>query len=209
MSFRVNAGEFVAVCGPSGCGKSTLLHIVGAMDRPTSGEVWLNGRCLGQLGLEDLARVRRRHIGFVFQLFNLLPTLTAEENVSLPLSLDGVHEREARDRAAAALTEVGLSGRSQHFPAQLSGGELQRVAIARALAIEPELLVADEPTGSLDTANGRRVLELLEKLNVTRRLTILLATHSAEAASFASRKLTILDGRLDPRTEGDVFSTTV
>jgi putative ABC transport system ATP-binding protein len=194
VSFRVEQGEFVALCGPSGCGKSTLLHIVGAMDRPTSGRVWLNGLRLDTLSLEQLAQVRRRRIGFVFQMYNLLPTLTAQENVSLPIILDGRSLTEADRRAREALADVGLLPLAGSHPSQLSGGEMQRVAIARAIAIEPELIVADEPTGSLDSANGRRVLDLLAHLNETRNLTILMATHADEASAYASRRLDLRDG---------------
>jgi putative ABC transport system ATP-binding protein len=197
VSFEIQAGEFVALRGPSGCGKSTLLHIVGGMDRPTAGEVHLHGRRLDALDPQALAEVRRRHVGFVFQAYNLLPTLTASENVALPLALDGVRPSVSRERAERALDEVGLRRRSSHLPSQLSGGEMQRVAVARALAIEPDLLVADEPTGSLDSENGTRVLELLSRLNKTRNLTILMATHAAEAAACASRQLNMRDGRLE------------
>lgn len=196
VSFEMEAGEFAALCGPSGCGKSTLLHIVGAMDRPSAGEVHLHGRRLDALQRDALAEIRRRHIGFVFQQFNLLPTLTAAENVALPLALDGMPPNESHARAGQALQDVGLLQWSTHRPSQLSGGEMQRVAIARALAIEPDLLVADEPTGSLDSENGAGVLDLLTQLNKTRGLTILMATHSAEAAACASRHLDMRDGRL-------------
>jgi len=196
ITFSVAAGQFVAVRGPSGCGKSTLLHIVGAMDRPTSGQVLLQGRRLDTLSHEDLARVRRRSIGFVFQSFNLLPTLTVIENVALPRLLDGQGESAATARADAALDAVGLREKRRSFPSQLSGGEMQRVAIARALALEPELLIADEPTGNLDSDNGQRVLDLLADLNQQRGLTILMATHSEEAAAYAARSLHIRDGRL-------------
>ncbi|MEM6331043.1 MAG: ABC transporter ATP-binding protein [Planctomycetota bacterium] len=196
VSFGVEAGGFVALRGPSGCGKSTLLHIAGAMDRPTDGQVLLEGERLDRLTNEALARVRRRSVGFVFQAFNLLPTLTAAENVALPLLLDGVADGESAARSRAALDEVGLASKERSFPSQLSGGEMQRVAIARAVAIEPRLLVADEPTGSLDSENGRRVLDLLAELNRSRGLTILMATHSDEAAAYASRTLGIRDGLL-------------
>lgn len=196
VSFDVQQGEFLAVRGPSGCGKSTLLHIVGAMDLPTSGEVRLNGRRLDELSNADLACVRRRDIGFVFQTFNLLPTLSALENVALPLTLDGINQSAAQERATKALEAVDILSRAKHFPSQLSGGEMQRVAIARAVAIEPDLIVADEPTGSLDSDNGRRVLELLAHLNQSRRITILMATHAEDAAAVASRTLNIRDGRL-------------
>ncbi len=203
------AGEYVAIRGPSGCGKSTLLHILGAMDRPESGEVWLNGRRLDTLRPDQLAVVRRRHIGFVFQAFNLLPTLNVQENVSLPLLLDGVAETESRDRAASALSDVGLEARIHHRPAQLSGGEMQRVAIARALAIAPELIIADEPTGSLDSANGHRVLELLAELNGSRGITVLMATHSEEAATYASRSIHLKDGKLEKETHSRVLPATL
>ncbi len=215
ISFVAAAGDFVALRGPSGCGKSTLLHILGAMDKPTSGEVWLDGRRLDTLNLDQLAAVRRRHVGFIFQSFNLLPTLNAAENVSLPLRLDGIAAGEAHERAAEALRGVGLLHRSAHQPSQLSGGEMQRVAIARTLAMQPQLILADEPTGSLDSVNGSRVLELLAELNRVRELTIVMATHSREAAAYARRTLYVKDGRLDagmhhpaaePEPEEDVVS---
>ncbi len=209
VSFTVPAGDFVAVRGPSGCGKSTLLHIIGAMDRPTRGSVRLNDRELGSLGLEDLARLRRRRIGFVFQSFNLLPTLSVCENVMLPLLLDGVAEPAAKARAASLLEQLGLTGRAGHFPAQLSAGEMQRVAAVRAVAAEPDLLLADEPTGNLDSENGRRVMELLADLNRRLRLTVVLATHSAEAAAYAKRTLHLRDGRLERVTEDEGLSAPV
>ena len=209
VSFTVPAGDFVAVRGPSGCGKSTLLHIIGAMDRPTRGSVRLNDRELGSLGLEDLARLRRRRIGFVFQSFNLLPTLSVCENVMLPLLLDGVAEPAAKARAASLLEQLGLTGRAGHFPAQLSAGEMQRVAAVRAVAAAPDLLLADEPTGNLDSENGRRVMELLADLNRRLRLTVVLATHSAEAAAYAKRTLHLRDGRLERVTEDEGLSAPV
>ena len=204
-----DSGEFVAIRGPSGCGKSTLLHILGAMDRPTCGEVWLNNRRLDTLRPDQLAVVRRRHVGFVFQAFNLLPTLTVQENVSLPLLLDGIAETVSRDRATEALSDVGLETRINHRPSQLSGGEMQRVAIARAVAIDPELIIADEPTGSLDSANGHRVLELLTELNESRGITVLMATHSAEAAAYASRTIGLKDGQLEKESHSSVLPATV
>jgi putative ABC transport system ATP-binding protein len=201
ISFTVGTGEFVALEGPSGCGKSTLLHILGAMDRPTSGEVWLGERRLDTMSVEQLAMVRRREIGFVFQAFNLLPTLSTLENVSLPLRLDGVPARAARDRAMEGLEAVGLEPRAGHEPSQLSGGEQQRAAIARALVLRPKLILADEPTGSLDSVNGLRVLELLANLNRTRNITVIMATHSQDAAQFATRRLFVRDGKLDSAGE--------
>lgn len=196
VTFSISRGDFVAVRGPSGCGKSTLLHILGAMERPTQGSVRFDGQELRNLGLEGLARLRRRQIGFVFQEFNLFPTLTVLENTMLPLTLDGLAEHQARQRAAALLEQVGLADRSKHFPAQLSGGEMQRVAVARAVAAQPGLLLADEPTGNLDSENGRRVMQLLSDLNQGLQLTIVVATHSDEAASRASRSIFLRDGRL-------------
>jgi putative ABC transport system ATP-binding protein len=207
VSLEAAAGEFVALMGPSGCGKSTLLHLLGAMDRPTRGELTVNQRRLDQLTIDQLALVRRRHIGFVFQTFNLLPTLSADENVALPLALDGVAEAECRERTAEALAEVSLQQRAHHYPSQLSGGEMQRVAIARAIVVHPDLLIADEPTGSLDSVNGRRVLQLLRSLNESKGLTIVMATHSDEAAAFATRQLHMRDGRLEKVGDQDVVSS--
>jgi ABC-type lipoprotein export system ATPase subunit len=179
------------------------------MDRPTDGEVWLNERRLDTLRLDQLAVVRRKHIGFVFQAFNLLPTLNALENVALPLNLDGIAESESSRRSVAALEQVGLATHANKFPSQLSGGEMQRVAIARALAIRPELIIADEPTGSLDSTNGRRVLDLLAELNASQDITILLATHSEEASGYASRVIHLKDGKLDEVFDSGVLSSTV
>ncbi len=209
VSFSVSSGDFVSVCGPSGCGKSTLLHIVGAMDRPTTGSVCLKGQDLSSLGLEMLAAFRRRHVGFVFQSFNLLPTLTVAENVALPLTLDGASEDDCRSRAAELLDVVGLSNRAEHLPSQLSGGEMQRVAVARAVAARPDLLLADEPTGNLDSTNGERIMRLLADLNERYGVTVLLATHSADAARFARRTVQLRDGLIQRLVEHDGLSTTV
>jgi len=197
ITFTATRADFVAVRGPSGCGKSTLLHVVGAMDQPTRGKVSLGGQSLAGRSPAELARLRRRRIGFVFQAFNLLPTLTVLENVMLPLLLDNVREGEARPRAESLLEEVGLAHRRAHRPAQLSGGEMQRVAVARAVVAGPDLLLADEPTGNLDSANGRRVMELLAELNRRLKVTILLATHAPEAARYASRTLHLRDGLVE------------
>lgn len=194
VSFEAAAGDFIALMGPSGCGKSTLLHLVGGMDFPSRGRVSLDGIALNELGEEELARVRRRSIGFVFQFFNLLPTLTVVENVTLPMLLDGALETESRRRANELLDHVGLAERANHFPAQLSGGELQRVAVARAVVAKPRLVLADEPTGNLDTDNGSQVMKLLADLNRGSGVTILLATHSEEAAGYASRTIRMRDG---------------
>ena len=196
VSFEAAAGEFTALMGPSGCGKSTLLHLIGGMDFPSRGVVLLDGVALNELGEEALARVRRTKIGFVFQFFNLLPTLTVAENVALPLLLDGASENKSRDRVNALLDRVGLAARADHFPAQLSGGEMQRAAVVRAIIAEPKLVLADEPTGNLDTENGTQVIRLLADLNRELGVTVVLATHSDEAARYASRTIRMRDGMI-------------
>jgi putative ABC transport system ATP-binding protein len=200
VSLEVAAGEFVALMGPSGCGKSTLLHVIGGMDRPTRGHIFCDGVSLASLNETALARFRRRRVGFVFQFFNLLPTLTVGENVALPLLLDGVFERDARNRAEELLRRVGLAGRAAHFPAELSGGEMQRAAVARAIVSQPELVLADEPTGSLDSANGEQVMRLFSDLNRELGVTILLATHAAETARHARRVVRLRDGLIEHDT---------
>jgi putative ABC transport system ATP-binding protein len=197
VSLEVLPGEFVALMGPSGCGKSTLLHLIGGMDRPTRGRVLFDGAALETLNETALAQFRRRRVGFVFQLFNLLPTLTVLENTALPLALDGVNDRDAHARARTLLKRVGLQPRTSHFPAELSGGEMQRVAVARAVVSRPALVAADEPTGSLDSDNGRQVMELLRDLNRELGLTILLATHADEAARYAQRIVRLRDGVIE------------
>ena len=196
VSFALERGDFVAVMGPSGCGKSTLLHLAGAMDRPSAGRVMFNGRDLGGLDDRQLTRVRRQEVGFVFQFFNLLPTLTIADNVALPLLLAGVRVGEAAGRAHRLADRVGIAHRLRHYPPQVSGGELQRAAIARALVHNPTLVVADEPTGNLDSENGAAVLALLVALNRESGITMLLATHAAEVAAAAHRTLHMRDGRL-------------
>ncbi len=196
VSLSIERGEFVALVGPSGCGKSTLLHLCGAMDRPTSGTIRLGDVALNMLDDDQLTRVRRKHVGFVFQFFNLLPTLTLLENVALPLMLNGNAAAVADSVARDVLDRVGLTARRDHYPQQVSGGEMQRAAIARALVHRPTLIIADEPTGNLDSDNGRRVLALLAELNRDLGVTLLLATHAADIAAAASRVLTMRDGRL-------------
>jgi putative ABC transport system ATP-binding protein len=196
VSFAVERGEFVALMGPSGCGKSTLLHLCGAMDRPSSGRMALEDQDLGALADDELTRVRRDRIGFVFQFFNLLPTLTLGDNIALPCLLAGMRASEAAARAAQLASRVGISHRLGHYPQEVSGGEMQRAAIARALVHEPALLIADEPTGNLDSENGAKVLTLLGELNRELRITILLATHAQEVAGASSRILRMRDGRL-------------
>jgi putative ABC transport system ATP-binding protein len=195
VSFDVAAGEFVALMGPSGCGKSTLLHLCGAMDRPTAGTLRLNDRDLAAMGDDELTRVRREQVGFVFQFFNLLPTLTVADNIALPCLLAGVNGDEADRRATALADRVGISHRLSHYPQQISGGEMQRAAIARALIHKPALLVADEPTGNLDSENGANVLALIAELNRELGVTVLLATHATDVAAAASRVLKMKDGR--------------
>jgi putative ABC transport system ATP-binding protein len=202
VDLRLDAGDFVALMGPSGCGKSTLLHLCGAMDRPTSGRIEVEGRGLMSLDDDSLTKLRRERVGFVFQFFNLLPTLTVCENVALPLHLAGKPSGEADRRAREVVERVGLAKRLGHFPQQLSGGEMQRVAIARAIVHAPALLIADEPTGSLDSENGARILALLDELNRETGVALLLATHSVETAAAASRVVYMRDGlveRVDDR----------
>lgn len=196
VSMRLEAGDFVALMGPSGCGKSTLLHLCGAMDRPTEGELTIAGTNVRDLSDDQLTALRRERLGFVFQFFNLLPTLTVRENVELPLLLAGAAAGESERRAGELAERVGLGHRLGHYPAQLSGGEMQRAAIARAVVHKPALLIADEPTGNLDSENGLKVLDLLRELNGELGLTILMATHSTETAAVARRLLTMRDGAL-------------
>ena len=195
VSFDVEAGDFVALMGPSGCGKSTLLHLCGAMDRLTSGTLHLNDRDLSTMGDDELTKVRREQVGFVFQFFNLLPTLTVIDNIALPCLLAGMKDQEAERRARALAERVGIAHRLTHYPQQISGGELQRAAIARALIHQPSLLVADEPTGNLDSENGANVLALISELNKELNVTVLLATHAADVAGAAKRVLRMKDGR--------------
>jgi putative ABC transport system ATP-binding protein len=194
VDLDVREGEFLAIVGPSGGGKSTLLHIVGSLDEPTSGRVVVRGRDLVSLSERERVAYRRREVGIVFQFFNLLPHLTVEENVELPRLLD--NEGDARERARELLERVGLTRRARAHPYELSGGEMQRVAIARALVGGARLLLADEPTGNLDSANGRQVLELLDSVRRERGVTVLLATHSEAAAVRADRTVELQDGRL-------------
>jgi putative ABC transport system ATP-binding protein len=197
VSLTLEPGDFVALMGPSGCGKSTLLHLCGAMDRPTAGRLAIEGRDLTGLDDDALTRLRRDRIGFVFQFFNLLPTLTLGDNIALPCLLAGAAVSDAEGRAKALADRVGIGDRLAHFPQQVSGGEAQRAAIARALVHQPALVVADEPTGNLDSANGATVLALLAELNRDLGITILLATHSEEVARTAHRIVHLRDGRLD------------
>jgi putative ABC transport system ATP-binding protein len=194
VDIQVRRGEMVAIMGPSGSGKSTLLTLLGGVDVPTGGEILLEGIDMGTLNDDQRTLMRRRRIGFIFQSFNLLPTMTAEENVSLPLELDGVSRADARRRALAAMDLVEITHRQNHIPSTMSGGEQQRVAIARALVIEPALLLADEPTGNLDSVNGHRVTALLRRLVDERQQTIVMVTHDEGVATEANRLIKGRDG---------------
>lgn len=195
LDLTIKPGEFVAIMGPSGSGKSTLMHLLGCLDLPSDGIVQLDGHDVTKLDEDTLAQIRGKKIGFVFQTFNLIPTLTAQENVELPLFFQEVPRKQRSARAVELLQKVGLNGRIQHKPSQLSGGERQRVAVARALANDPEIILADEPTGNLDSESGEAILKLLEQLNQEGK-TIILVTHNPEAAAYAHRIVRIKDGRL-------------
>jgi putative ABC transport system ATP-binding protein len=194
LTLEIPRGRFVAIVGPSGSGKSTLLGLIAGLDSPTTGSVLIDGVDITRLGEDDLARLRGEKIGFVFQFFHLIPSLTAYENVAVPMEIAGV--REAATRAAALLEEVGLTGRAHHYPSQLSGGEQQRVALARALANDPPIVLADEPTGNLDTTNGRHIMDLLRSIHTQRGTTLVLVTHDRELADMADAKLVLRDGRV-------------
>lgn len=196
IDLTIDRGEFVAVMGTSGSGKSTLMNILGCLDQPTRGRYQLNGMDVGTAKRDVLAELRNRQIGFVFQSFNLIPRTNALENAQLPLFYRGVSLKEQRKQAAAALQRVGLSGREHHYPSQLSGGQQQRVAIARALVGTPALLFADEPTGNLDTASSREIMEILAELNREDGITIILVTHEPDIATYASRELIMKDGQI-------------
>ena len=196
INLEVGKGQFVALVGPSGSGKSTLLNLVGGLDRPSDGELWVDGEELSASKEKALTEHRRRRVGFVFQSFNLLPRLTAVENVALPLIFVGVAECDRIERARQLLAQVGLSDRMDHQPTQLSGGEQQRVAIARALVNHPTIILADEPTGNIDTATGAEIMALLRRLNREQGVTLLLVTHDPEAASYADRTIQLRDGQI-------------
>jgi len=195
IDLEIPKGQFAAVMGPSGSGKSTLLGLLAGLDEPTSGRIVLDGVDITRLGEDEMAQVRGLKIGFVFQAYHLIPTLTAEENVLLPMELAG-RDAGGRDRARELLTRVGLGDRRDHYPVQLSGGEQQRVALARAFALEPPILLADEPTGNLDSANGRMVLDLLLSMNREEGTTLVLVTHEQELAQCADRRILLRDGRV-------------
>ncbi|MFZ5915980.1 MAG: ABC transporter ATP-binding protein [Chloroflexota bacterium] len=207
LNFEVQKGEFVAVMGPSGSGKSTLLHLMGGLDTPTDGDVTVDGRRLAHMTDDEITIVRRRNVGFVFQFFNLLPTLSAAENVALPLLIDGKRLEDYALRVDELLGLVGLSDRRDHKPDQLSGGQQQRVAIARALVTEPAIVLADEPTGNLDSKSGKEVLALLRRACDEKGQTIVMVTHDPYAASFADRVVFLRDGAIvrELKSDGDGF----
>jgi putative ABC transport system ATP-binding protein len=200
VSLEVEPGEFLAIMGPSGCGKSTLLNILGLIDSPTSGSYWFRGEDIARCSEEELTLRRRAGVGFVFQSFNLIDDLNVTENVEVALLYVGVPRAERRERISAALERVGLAHRARHMPKQLSGGQQQRVAVARALVANPKLILADEPTGNLDTANGEAVMEMLTRI-MNSGTTIVMVTHSEEHAKRAHRVVNMLDGRLVDTTE--------
>ena len=196
VDMKVGRGEFVAIIGPSGSGKSTLLHMIGLLDRPTNGKVFLDGIDVSKLNENELARLRGNKIGFVFQFFNLYPILTALENIELPMVITEKSKTERRKRALELLKIVGLEKRAEHLPSQLSGGERQRVAIARALANNPSLILADEPTGNLDSKAGKEILELLDKLQEEEGKTIIMVTHDVNIGKYAERLIYLKDGKI-------------
>jgi putative ABC transport system ATP-binding protein len=202
VTLEVPKGEFLSIMGPSGSGKSTMLHLIGGLDTAGSGSIHVGGELLSSLSDNQLTIFRRRHIGFVFQFFNLLPTLSAEENVALPLLLDGKPMREVRPRAEEMLDRVGLAERRRHKPDALSGGEMQRVAIARALVIRPMILLADEPTGNLDSKTGEDILQLIKETADRDRQTVVMVTHDARAAAYGDRVVTMKDGRVIDDSNG-------
>jgi putative ABC transport system ATP-binding protein len=196
VDFVVEEGEFVAIMGPSGSGKSTLLHLIGGLDQPSDGEVTLNGQPLSMMKDKQITILRRRNIGFVFQFFNLIPTLSAEENITLPLLIDGQNIRQHRERLDIILGLIGLTDRRDHKPEQLSGGEQQRVALARALITEPAIVLADEPTGNLDSKTGTAIMQLLRRSCDELGQTIVIVTHDPKAASTADRIVFLRDGQI-------------
>src|SRR4051812_45029112 len=198
LSIEIPHGQFVSIVGPSGSGKSTLLGLIAGLDAPTSGAVLIDSVDITRLGGDALAKLRGEKIGFVFQFFHLIPSLTAYENVAVPMEIAGVGD--ARPRAEELLEEVGLTGRAHHYPSQLSGGEQQRVALARALANNPPIVLADEPTGNLDSANGRHIMDLMRKIHGVRGTTIVMVTHDAELAAMADARLMMRDGRVVERS---------
>ena len=200
VSFEVEPGELVAIMGPSGCGKSTLLHLLGGLDHPTEGQVLIGGKNLSDMKDDQLTALRRKNIGFVFQFFNLIPVLNSVENAALPATLDGVRQAQAKANATKWLERIGMADRLTHRPDQLSGGQQQRVAIARALVAEPEIILADEPTGNLDTHSGAEIAQLLRKASKEWGRTVVMVTHDPRIAAYADRIIFLKDGRITEQT---------
>ncbi len=201
ISLSIKEGEFLAVMGPSGSGKSTLLHLIGALDKPTSGEVFIDGVSLSLLGDDALSQIRREKVGFIFQQFNLLPTLTARENILLPLRIAGKSSRETERYADEVIEAVGLTNWSSNLPEEMSGGQMQRVGIARALAIRPSIILADEPTGNLDSKTSEEILNLLKDCQEQFKQTIIMVIHDAKAAAYGDRIIRLKDGQIDEEVE--------
>ncbi len=196
VDFKVKKEEFVAIMGPSGSGKSTLLHMIGVLDRPTSGKIYLDGIDISKLNDSELARLRGKKIGFVFQFFNLYPTLSARENIELPMLILERDKDERETKSSKLLKTVGLEKRAEHLPSQLSGGERQRVAISRALANDPPLLLADEPTGNLDSKSGEEIMKFMDKLQKEEKVTVVMVTHEQHIAKYAERIIRLKDGKI-------------
>lgn len=195
IDLTIKTNEFVAITGPSGCGKSTMLNMIGCLDMPTRGKVFLEGKDISTFKSDELARIRGKKIGFIFQAFNLYPTLTALENIQLPMRIHEIPEKDVADTSKKLLDTVGLSDRKAHFPAQLSGGQQQRVSVARALSTSPSILLADEPTGNLDTKSGGEIMDVFKRLN-NEGLTIVMITHDPRIAGYAGRIVKMLDGKI-------------
>lgn len=196
VDLKIKKGEFMAIIGPSGSGKSTLLHMIGVLDRPTSGKIYLDGVDISKLNDSELARLRGKKIGFVFQFFNLYPTLTAQENIELPMLILECDKKEREEKALNLIEMVDLEKRAGHLPSQMSGGECQRVAIARAIANDPEIVLADEPTGNLDTKIGSEIMKLFSRLREEENMTIVMITHELEIAKYAERVVHLIDGKI-------------
>lgn len=200
VTMKIEKGEFVAIMGPSGSGKSTLLHLIGCLDRPSKGEVVINGVETSKLNDNELTRLRRDTIGFIFQQYNLVPTLTALENVELPMIFKGISKEERRKKAFELLSQVGIEEIASRKPNEISGGQQQRVAIARAMANDPKILLCDEPTGNLDSKTGRQVMEIIKRMNKEKDVTVVLVTHDLSLADYADRIVRIRDGKIDLST---------
>jgi putative ABC transport system ATP-binding protein len=203
VNLEIQRGEFLAITGPSGCGKSTLLNLLGGLDVPTSGRVIIEGVDLADMDDVRLTQFRRERVGIIFQFFNLIPILDVRENVALPFLIRGMPTKEANERATELLQMVGLLDRQSHHAQDISGGEMQRVAIARALINDPDIILADEPTGNLDSTSGKKILEVLSRLNTDLKKTVILATHSSDTAGFAGRQLMMRDGQVLTEAEGE------